>query len=79
MEDWVEVWRGRGSTANWFHIELLKRNLHHQVRPLLKATVDPENTRAFAIYAPPDEAETIKNLLRNLQERVAGSAAEDES
>lgn len=67
MDDWVEVWRGRGSTANWIHHELLKRNLHHQVRPILKATINPAETKDFAIYAPPDEAEKVKEVLRHLQ------------
>ena len=67
--DWIEVWRGRGSVANWLHHELLKRNIHHQVRPLLAATVDPSEKDDFAIYAPEDEAESVRKEVRRIMER----------
>jgi len=63
---WIEVWRGRGSVANWLHHELLKRNIHHQVRPLLAATVDPSVKNDFAIYAPEGEAERVREAVRRI-------------
>jgi len=64
--DWVEVWRGRGSVANWLHHELLKRDIHHQVRPLLAASVDPSETNDFAIYAPPEDAEKVQEIVHRI-------------
>jgi len=66
MMNWVEVWRGRGSVANWLHHELLKRNIHHQVRPLLAASVDPSERNDFAIYVPNEDAETVREVVRRV-------------
>lgn len=68
-ENWVEIWRGRGSAANWLHHELLREGVRHRVNHLLRNVTDAGNTEEMSLEVSEAEKERAQRTIEKLLAR----------